>query len=92
MTRESIVTRLLDQGHITIQWADILLNKKESCIERITELHTDCNISTIEVVFLINENKPTPGIQYQPTYTGNEIPPILCGTPAYNIPYTNYTY
>jgi hypothetical protein len=57
MTRNSIVERLLDQGHITITWADIILNLKDRCIGRITELHTDGNINTNEAVLLIKNYK-----------------------------------
>jgi len=72
MDRESIIERLLDQGHITIKWADIILNKKERCIERITELHTDGNVNTNEAVLLLNENVVVPRIT---------IPSFPFGTP-----------
>jgi hypothetical protein len=79
MNRESIIERLLNQGHITIKWADIILNKKERCIERITELHTDGNINTNEAVLLLNENVIVPIIT---------IPDFSCPPP--NMPYIPY--
>ena len=54
MNRESIVERLLDQSHITIMWADIILNKKDRYIERVRELHEDGNINTTEAILLLN--------------------------------------
>jgi hypothetical protein len=95
MTRDSIVERLLDQGHITIRWADIILNKKERCIERITELHTDGNINTNEAVLLINENVIVPNVimpdfiqapamPYIPMHDGTGNPPnIWCTTTSH---------
>jgi len=60
MNRDSIIERLLDQGHITIRWADIILNKKDRCVERITELYIDSNINTNEAILLLNENVVVP--------------------------------
>ena len=73
MTKETIVERLLDQGHITINWADIILNRKDRYIERITELHTDGNVTTIEAVCLLIDN-PTTCTPSFPLGTPNMFP------------------
>lgn len=94
MTRNSIVERLLDQGHITITWADIILNLKDRCIGRITELHTDGNINTNEAVLLINENTVAPRITvpdftmpmfpYSPiTFPDGNPPNVWCSNTTY---------
>ena len=78
MDRNSIVARLLNQGHITMKWADIILNNKERIVEVISDLHTDGNINTKEAISLLKENDlviPAPSITY-PTFPYNPAPGI----------------
>jgi hypothetical protein len=73
MTKETIIERLLDQGHITIPSADVILNKKPDYVEIIESLHTDGPVNTEEAVILLNENPTT----YTPTFpfmTPNTFP------------------
>jgi len=79
MTKETIVERLVDQGHITINWADIILNRKDGYIERITELHTDGNVNTIEAVCLLisNPTTSTPSFPFGTPNTFPSYPPLI---------------
>lgn len=67
LTKEEIVGRLLDQGHIVIQCADRILNHKGGYLTDIEDLRRDGNITTSEAIVLINDN-PTPT---QPIYPPN---------------------
>ena len=55
MTKETIIKRLLDQGHITIPSADVILNKKPDYVEIIESLHTDGPVNTEEAVILLSD-------------------------------------
>lgn len=72
MTKNTIVERLLDQGHITVFWAAILLEliklgitdidsiqQGETATCRINELFTDGNIDAKEVLLLLSGNEVT---------------------------------
>jgi hypothetical protein len=97
MTKETIIERLLDQGHITINWADLILNRKEYYVDRITELHTDGNVNTVEAICLLNSNptqiinKYLPG---PPLATHNPFEPGKTGDPHWQAPdiYGRTTY
>ena len=96
MTKETIVERLLDQGHITIPSADVILNKKPSYVEIIESLHTDGPVNTEEAVILLSDPYyesakfpfGTPNIQTFPDYPAPHGPgqphwrgpDIYCGT------------
>ena len=56
MTKETIVTRLIDQGHIIIKTADSLLNKKDGYAQDIQDLHRDGQISTAESITLLKDS------------------------------------
>ncbi len=55
MTKESIIERLLDQGHIVMTCADRILNKKAGYIQYLQSLHRDGNINTKESLRLLTE-------------------------------------
>ena len=55
MTKESIIERLLDQGHIVMTCADRILNKKAGYIQDLESLHCDGNINTKESIRLLTE-------------------------------------
>ena len=56
MTKESIIERLLDQGHIVIACADRILNKKAGYIQDIERIfHRDSNINTKESIRILTE-------------------------------------
>lgn len=61
MNKETIIKRLIDQGHVSITVADSILNKRDFYVTLITELHTDGNINAEETICLLNEN-PTQSI------------------------------
>ena len=51
--KNKIVERLLDQGHIVIKSADMILNRYGNFLTRIEELKRDGQLSTNEVVVLL---------------------------------------
>lgn len=89
MTRNSIVERLLTQGHIVLHMADTILNKRTGYIQNLEDLLRDCQINTHEVILLIgddsiefNNTYAQPIITYQPYCnpgTG-DINPFFCQT------------
>jgi len=91
ISRNSIVERLLDQGHIAIVCADRILNKKGEYLQDIEDLHRDGPISTSEAVLLISEDNSesinpynpvpmyAPPIQWDHDNTGTP-PQIYCQT------------
>lgn len=60
MTKETIVARLIDQGHIIIKTADSLLNKKDGYAQDIQDLHRDGQISTAESITLLKDDVLAP--------------------------------
>ena len=90
-SRNSIVERLLDQGHIVIVCADRILNKKGEYLQDIEDLHRDGPISTSEAVLLLSEDTSesinpyihtpmyAPPIQWDRDQTGSP-PQIYCQT------------
>ena len=95
MTKETIVQRLLDQGHIVITRADVILNRKGQYVYEIDSLHTDGVINTEEAIILLTENPTTlnPNFPwgapntfqtnvppYQPSQPTWTWPDIYCGT------------
>tara|TARA_B110000879_G_scaffold97813_1_gene133210 strand:- start:2137 stop:2427 length:291 start_codon:yes stop_codon:yes gene_type:complete len=91
ISRNSIVERLLEQGHIVIVCADRILNKKGEYLQDIEDLHRDGPISTSEAVLLLSEDTSesinpyiqqpmyVPPIQWDQDQTGSP-PPIYCQT------------
>lgn len=55
MTKETIVTRLIDQGHIVMTTADRILNKRDGYVQDIQDLHRDGQISTAESITLLKD-------------------------------------
>ena len=77
MTKETIVTRLIDEGHIIIKTADSLLNKKDGYAQDIQDLHRDGQISTAESITLLKDDV------LAPFYTQPDI---------INLPHISYPY
>lgn len=96
MTKESIVKRLLEQGHIVIVCADRILNKKDEYIQDISDLHRDGPISTDEAIILLKEPvnfnpiMPMNPIQTPPYWYKDDSgtpPPIYCQTSTFDSPF-----
>ena len=69
MTKESIIERLLDQGHIVIACADRILNKKAGYIQDLERLyHAQGNINAKESLRLLTE----PSLLVEPTGEDDE--------------------
>lgn len=82
--KDFIIERLLIEGHITIEMADLILNNMQGKTQIISDLVKDGNISKLEAVTLLKENEtriPSIGI---PNQTNPWINP---GTQPYQ-PYT----
>ena len=73
ISRNSIVERLLDQGHIVIVCADRILNKKGEYLQDIEDLHRDGPISTSEAIVLMRDTNLSENPYQQPMYA----PPIM---------------
>jgi hypothetical protein len=89
MTKETIIERLLEQGHITVRWAEAILNKKPNHIRKVIELSEDGVISYSEVICLFNE-KPTQSTLSSPAWEPNKFPtfapPYEPGKPYWQCP------
>lgn len=93
-SKNLIVERLLDQGHITIVCADRILNKRGEYLQDIEDLRRDGNISTGEALTLIKDNNlfenpytrepiQAPSYPWYPDTTGNP-PQIWCETTTFD--------
>ena len=70
--KDYIVERLITQGHITIEMADILLNDRLEKSSLIADLKRDGQISVVEAITLLKDgNAP---IQAQPFQTFPSMP------------------
>ena len=76
MTKETIVARLIDQGHIIIKTADSLLNKKDGYAQDIQDLHRDGQISTAESITLLKDDALAP----------------VYAQPDFHVPHISYPY
>lgn len=84
--KDKIIERLLDEGHIVIQCADRIINKKAGYVQDIEDLHRDGNISTSESIILLKESD-APN-HYPPTiqpYTDWTWDPNRTGTPYWTV-------
>lgn len=79
--KDKIIERLIDQGHIVIQCADRIINKRDGYIQDIEDLHRDGNISTSESIILLKEIETVE----IPFGTPNYYPPTIQ-------PYTDWTW
>ena len=95
--KNSIVERLLSQGHISIRIADAILNNKKTSVEHISDLKHDGVITNSEAVTLLIDgkiqtisfstpNQTSPQYQYGYTYCPNQI-----GVPSWNVTCTGCT-
>lgn len=86
--KDKIIERLIDQGHIVIQCADRIINKREGYIQDIEDLHRDENISTSESIILLKESdapnhypliiQPNTDWSWDPNTTGTPHWTITC--------------
>jgi len=96
--KSNIIERLLDQGHITIEIADKILNNKEGKVVHITELKDDGIITNIEAVTLLrddetpaipfgvpNQTFPVMPLTYPPNYHDWTYDPNRPGTPSWTV-------
>tara|TARA_R110000796_G_scaffold42799_3_gene105434 strand:+ start:1050 stop:1358 length:309 start_codon:yes stop_codon:yes gene_type:complete len=74
MTKQNIIIRLIDQGHIVIACADRLLNAKDSYVEDIRDLHRDGPINTTEAVVLLAKAEGRLGRDLGPLRTQVRVP------------------
>ena len=82
MTKESIIERLLDQGHIVIVCADRILNKKGEYLQDIEDLHRDGPISTSEAIVLMRDTNLSENPYQQPIFAPSyPWTPDTTGTP-----------
>lgn len=58
--KDRIIERLLSEGHITIQMADIIINNKGNKAEIIADLKHDSIITSLEAVILLRDNEAYP--------------------------------
>ena len=82
--KDQIIERLLNQGHITIEMADILINNRLEKSTLITELNRDGQIDVKESIILLRDVveiltpiMPPPSMPYQPPY----VPGTWTGDP-----------
>jgi len=78
--KDQIIERLLTQGHITVNMADILLNDRLEKTSTVALLKEDGIISIHEVIILLKEGyelyQPSfPTNPYQPPFTPGDVPP-----------------
>ena len=52
-----IIERLLDQGHITIKIADVIINNKTGKADHVSDLRGDSIISNSEALILLRDNE-----------------------------------
>ena len=76
-----IIERLLDQGHITIKIADVIINNKTGKADHITDLRGDSIISNSEALILLRDNE-APSFPF-----GVPNQPVMPLTYPYNITY-----
>lgn len=84
--KDQIIERLLNQGHITIEMADILINNRLEKSTLIAELNRDGQIDVKESIILLRDEEPSisfnpimppPSMPYQPPY----VPGTWTGDP-----------
>lgn len=81
-----IIERLLDQGHITIKIADVIINNKTGKADHITDLRGDSIISNSEALILLRDNEAPSfpfGVPNQP------VMPLTYPYNPFNTPGTN---
>lgn len=74
--KDQIIERLLNQGHITIEMADILINNRLEKSTLIAELNRDGQIDVKESIILLRDEEPSigfnpimpPSMPYQPPF------------------------
>lgn len=90
--KDQIIERLIDQGHIVIQCADRIINKREGYVQDIEDLHMDGNINTKESIILLKEdssfNTPNYPIMDQPNVDWSQDP-NRTGFPGWEVTYSN---
>jgi len=84
--KQIIIERLLDQGHITIKIADVIINNKTGKADHISDLKGDSIISTSEALILLRDNEAPSfpfGVPNQP------VMPLTYPYNPFNTPGTN---
>ena len=86
--KDLIVERLLNEGHITVQMADIIINNKTDNAEIIADLNHDSIITNWEAIVLLKENDQvvyyppvqpqSPTMPWQPYSPGNPHWHVTC--------------
>jgi|TARA_B110000908_G_C10249041_1_gene450692 hypothetical protein len=102
MTKVSIIERLLNQGHIVLEAAEMLLNRTGDYMKILKHLTEDGPISNKEALIILSED-PAPSIQKHPDYTQGPNPyftdpnwtgkpgEIYCQTSTWEYPDTKFT-
>lgn len=81
-----IIERLLDQGHITIKIADVIINNKTGKADHVSDLRGDSIISNSEALILLRDNEAPSfpfGVPNQP------VMPLTYPYNPFNTPGTN---
>ena len=81
-----IIERLLDQGHIKIKIADVIINNKTGKADHVSDLRGDSIISNSEALILLRDNEAPSfpfGVPNQP------VMPLTYPYNPFNTPGTN---
>ena len=81
--KNNIIERLLNEGHITIQIANVLLNSKTNKVDVISDLKNDGIISNMEAITLLRNDET---LSF-PFGVPNQTAPIMPLT--YPVPYVD---
>jgi|SaaInl74LU_5_DNA_1037368.scaffolds.fasta_scaffold13869_5 hypothetical protein len=98
--KDQIIERLLNQGHITIEMADILINNRLEKSTLIAELNRDGQINIKESIILLRDEEPYMGFNpimppsmpfkpYQPDWTYD---PHRTGQPWWTVTSSNQPF
>lgn len=86
-----IIERLLDQGHITIKIADVIINNKTGKADHITDLRGDSIISNSEALILLRDNE-APSFPFGvPNIPNQPVMPLTYPYNPFNTPGTGPT-
>ena len=84
-----IIERLLDQGHITIKIADVIINNKTGKADHISDLKGDGIISNSEAITLLRDSD-APSLPFGvPNIPNQPVMPLTYPYNPFNTPGTN---
>ena len=89
--KNNIIERLLNEGHITIEIADKILNNKWGKVAHIADLRHDSIVTNYEAITLLRDDE-TPSLPFgtpNQTFTMSHHNPDWINNPSWNITCTN---